>query len=125
MRLYDYVVAGLSRRELLRIAWSVGAAAVVQPPLARRTLAQPLFRSYPFTLGVASGDPLPDGVVLWTRLAPEPLEGGGMPMERVEVAWEIATDSRFRQVAQKGTAIARPEVGHSVHVEVSGLEPGR
>ena len=80
---------------------------------------------YPFSLGVASGDPLPDGIVLWTRLAPKPLEGGGMPMNIVDVDWEIARDARFQNVVQKGTALARPELGHSVHVEVGGLEPAR
>lgn len=124
-RLYDRAVARLSRRQMLKIVWALGATAVAQPVAARRVLAQPIFRTYPFTLGVASGDPLPDGVVLRTRLAPDPLEGGGMPMANVEVGWEIAPDSRFRNVAQRGTAIARPELGHSVHVEVSGLEPGR
>ena len=88
--------------------------------------AQPLFRTYPFPLGVASGDPWPDGVVLWTRLAPEPLDGGGMPMANVEVGWEIAQRSRVcRDRRPKGTAVARPELGHSVHVEADGLEPGR
>src|SRR5687768_16026095 len=81
--------------------------------------------AYPFTLGVASGDPLPDGVVLWTRLAPDPLEGGGMPMANVDVTWEIAEDRQFRAVAQQGHAVSRPELGHSVHVEVNGLRPGR
>src|SRR6476660_5674402 len=52
---------------------------------------------YPFTLGIASGDPLPDGVVLWTRLAPDPLNGGGMPDRAVTVAWGIAEDARFRK----------------------------
>jgi len=50
----------------------------------------------PFTLGVASGDPEPDGVVLWTRLAPDPLQGGGMPPHNVEVEWKVATDQRNR-----------------------------
>jgi alkaline phosphatase D len=76
-------------------------------------------------LGVASGDPWPESVVLWTRLAPEPLAGGGMPMANVEVAWEIAADRAFRAIARKGSALARPELGHSVHVEANGLEPGR
>ena len=83
------------------------------------------FNAYPFTMGVASGDPLPDGVVLWTRLAPRPLEGGGMPMVPVPVQWEVGRDAAFRTIAQKGEALARPELGHSVHVEVAGLEPGR
>ena len=47
--------------------------------LASITYAAPKFKQYPFTLGVASGDPSPDGIVLWTRLAPDPLNGGGMP----------------------------------------------
>jgi alkaline phosphatase D len=125
IRVYDRLVSRLSRRDLLKFAGAAGLAAIARPLVAQQTLARPIFKAYPFTLGVASGDPLPDGVVVWTRLAPEPLEGGGMPMTNVEVQWEIAADSRFRAVTQKGTAIARPELGHSVHVEVAGLEPGR
>ena len=78
-----------------------------------------------FSLGVASGDPLPDGIVLWTRLAPDPLDGGGMPDTVVPVAWEVAEDERFRRAVRRGTAHARPEYGHSVHVDVRGLRPGR
>lgn len=51
----------------------------------------------PFTVGVASGDPTPDGAVLWTRLAPRPLADGGlggMPARPVEVEWEFATAER-------------------------------
>ena len=125
MTIYDRTLARMSRRELMKLASMLGAAAIAPPILARRTLAQPIFDAYPFTLGVASGDPLPDGVVLWTRLAPKPLEGGGMPMTNVGVDWEVARDPRFQSIVQKGTAIARPELGHSVHVEVSGLESGR
>ncbi|HXW05254.1 MAG TPA: alkaline phosphatase D family protein [Vicinamibacterales bacterium] len=124
-RVYDRTLARLSRRQLLDVAWKLGAAALVPPALPSRLFAQPGYRTYPFTLGVASGDPLPDGVVLWTRLAPEPLDGGGMPMANVEVGWEVASDRLFRSVVQKGTAIARPELGHSVHVELQGLEAGR
>lgn len=125
IRVYDRAVLRLSRREVLKIAGTAGLAAIARPVFAQPTLARPVFKAYPFALGVASGDPLPDGVVLWTRLAPEPLDGGGMPMTNVEVQWEIAADSRFRTVAQKGAEIARPELGHSVHVEVAGLDPGR
>ncbi|MCP3028606.1 alkaline phosphatase [Halobacillus sp. A5] len=80
------------------------------------------FKEYPFTLGVASGDPLPDSVILWTRLAIDPLDGGGMPDRKVPVQWEIAKDENFRQVTQRGTEIAIPELAHSVHVDVNGLE---
>src|SRR3954471_14569278 len=96
--LYDRALNGMSRRQLLNAAWKLGTAAVMLPGTSMRTLAQPLFTRYPFTLGVASGDPWPDGVVLWTRLAPDPLDGGGMPMTRVEVGWEIASDSAFRKI---------------------------
>ena len=79
---------------------------------------------YPFTLGVASGDPLPGSVVLWTRLAPEPLTpDGGMPEETVSVRWEVATDEAIEDVVASGTASARPELAHSVHVDVRGLDP--
>jgi alkaline phosphatase D len=125
MLAYDRAVQHLTRRQLLNVAWTIGAAAIAQPLVSTRVLAQPLFRTYPFPLGVASGEPLPNGVVLWTRLAPEPLEGGGMPMANVEVAWEVARDRGLSSIVHKGTAIARPELGHSVHVEAEGLEPAR
>ena len=120
---YDRTVAGFTRREMLRLTSILGAGAILAPAYSRRVLARPIFDAYPFTLGIASGDPAPDGVVLWTRLAPKPLEGGGMPMENVEVDWEVARDNRFTSIVQRGTEIARPEIGHSVHVEVAGLEP--
>lgn len=83
------------------------------------------FSDDPFSLGVASGDPSADGMVLWTRLAPKPLEGGGMPRRNVRVEWEVATDDRMRRIVKRGTAVARPELAHSVHVEVRGLNPSR
>lgn len=82
-------------------------------------------QSYPFTLGVASGDPLPDGVVLWTRLAPEPLAGGGMTPERVTVRWEVAGDDAFRSIVSSGSTVATPELAHSIHADVRGLDPDR
>ncbi|KAA0931963.1 alkaline phosphatase D family protein [Streptomyces apricus] len=82
--------------------------------------------SDPFTLGVASGDPLPDSVVLWTRLAPSPYEpGGGLPSQYVGVQWELASDERFATVVRWGLAIAYPEYNHSLHIEIEGLDPGR
>ncbi|MEW2388374.1 alkaline phosphatase D family protein [Streptomyces venezuelae] len=80
----------------------------------------------PFTLGVASGDPQPTSVLLWTRLAPAPYEpGGGLPRQRVTVQWEVAHDARFRRVARRGTVTAHPEFSHTVHVEADHLLPGR
>lgn len=81
-----------------------------------------------FTLGVASGDPAPDGFVLWTRLAVEPLaeDGmGGMPNRTVPVDWEVAEDDRFARVVRRGHTAASPKLGHSVHVELAGLRPDR
>lgn len=80
---------------------------------------------YPFTLGVASGDPDAEGFVIWTRLAPKPLEGGGMPHANVQVRWQVASDEAMTKVVAEGTAIATPELAHSVHVEVPGLAPDR
>jgi len=88
--------------------------------------AAPTFTDYPFTLGVASGDPLPDSIVLWTRLAPNPLAedgNGGMGNSYVPVQWEIARDEKFNVIVQSGTEVAGPELGHSIHVEVFGLKP--
>jgi alkaline phosphatase D len=79
---------------------------------------------YPFLLGVASGDPLPDSVVLWTRLATDPLNGGGMPDRKIPVKWEIAKDEHFRRIVQRGTEVASPALAHSVHAEVGNLEAG-
>ncbi|MFF7367435.1 alkaline phosphatase D family protein [Streptomyces tricolor] len=114
------------RRFLTAGAAVLGAAASAQLwlPGTARAADTPLPDGV-FTLGVASGDPLPDGIVLWTRLAPDPLNGGGMPDAVFPVAWEIAEDERFRRVARRGTAEARPGLGHSVHVDVRGLRPDR
>lgn len=84
------------------------------------------FRRDPFTLGVAAGDPAADGFVIWTRLAPDPLESaGGMPPAEVPVAWEVANDPAFRNIVRTGEARARAQSAHTVHVECSGLQPHR
>lgn len=115
-RFFGYTGAGAAAILLGTGAWDTAAAAPAR------------LGGYPFTLGVASGDPQPDGVVLWTRLAPEPLapDGrGGMPERLVPVRYEVATDERFRHVVRRGVAHATPRLGHSVHPEIHGLEPGR
>ena len=87
---------------------------------------RPRFADDPFTLGVASGDPTADGAVLWTRLAPRPFEPeGGMAGVRAVVDWEVAADEAFATIVRRGRATAAPELGFSIHVEVSGLEPDR
>ena len=114
------VIETISRRKVITRA--VGGAVLIGAPGILR--AQQLFAAYPFRLGIAAGDPSSSGFVIWTRLAPDPLDDhGGMPMVPVSVNWEVASDERFRSVIAKGDALARPELAHSVHVEVSGLAP--
>ncbi len=114
----------VTRRRFLATA-AVGAAAIALPGSARRALGQYQPANSLFTLGVASGDPLPWSVVLWTRLAPDPLAGGGMPARPVSVHWEVANDPGMRRVVRRGTERAWAQFGHSVHPEVWGLEPDR
>ena len=117
---------GLSRRSFIAGTASFAAAALLSTRARGAVPGAPAFSAYPFSLGVASGDPAPDGVVLWTRLAPRPLEpGGGMPPEPVAVAWQVAEDEAMTRVVQRGSATATPAWGHAVHVEVEGLRPER
>ena len=125
--LYPLAGAGLlSRRSFLAGSASFAAAALLSNRALGALTREAVLPGYPFTLGVASGDPLPDGVVLWTRLAPRPREtGGGMPPDPVEVGWQVAEDEAFARIVQQGTVSAVPEWAHAVHVEVSGLRPDR
>jgi alkaline phosphatase D len=112
----------LLRRVFLARTGQFAALTFASPYFA---LGQPKIADNPFTLGVASGDPTPDGIVLWTRLAPKPTSGGGMPAERIDVEWQVSTDERMSTVVKKGRATATPDLGHSVHVDVRGLDPAR
>ena len=113
----------ISRRTLLRTG---GAAAVLLYGSAVPSAsAGPRFVSYPFTLGVASGEPSPDGIVLWTRLAPDPLNGGGLGEETYRVRFEVAKDPGFRHLVHRGHTRVGPEEVHTVHAEVTGLKPER
>ncbi len=115
--------ADKSRRRFL--AFSAGLPAFATLAKCARTCKANL-TSDPFTLGVASGDPDHQSVVLWTRLAPSPLvPGGGMPAQATEVHWEIATDESMKQVVASGKEVATPQLGHSVHVEANGLQADR
>jgi len=115
----------LDRRRFLGLAGAATFSVAFSGPFSvgRARAARPL-GGYPFTLGVASGDPRPRAVVLWTRLAPDPLNGGGMPEEPIPVRWLVARNERLTRVVRRGVALARPESAHSVHVDVHGLAPG-
>ncbi|QYF95478.1 alkaline phosphatase D family protein [Massilia sp. PAMC28688] len=114
------------RREFLlqgtRLA-GIAAALGSATPLA---LGQaPAVRAYPFSLGVASGSPLPDSVILWTRILPDPLNAASVAPVALVVRWEVAHDQAFTRMVAKGSASAVPELAHSVHVDVKGLDPAR
>lgn len=84
------------------------------------------FPSNPFTLGIASGDVTDSSVILWTRLAPNPLAvDGGMDRISVAVKWELFLDAGLAHIVQQGQALAIPALAHSVHVDVAGLQAGR
>ena len=84
------------------------------------------FTSSPFTLGIASGDITDSSAVLWTRLAPEPMQfDGGMAPLSFAVQWELASDPSLSHIIQRGESLATPALAHSVHVDIQGLEPGR
>lgn len=104
-----------SRRQWLAAAAAWGACATA-PAWVRHARAADTAR---FTLGVASGYPQPDSVVLWTRLV-----GENLPAE-VPVQWEVAEDETFTRIVQRGTHTAQAQWAHSVHVQPRGLAPAR
>ena len=115
----------MDRRNFLGDLTRYAALCAAAPGLDPRSRLK-RFTSDPLTLGVASGDPLPTGGVLWTRLAPQPMEPGwGMDGLRSQVTWEVADDDRFTRIVRTGVYGAVPELGYSVHVEVDGLMPDR
>lgn len=121
----------MHRRQLLHLLTRRAAALALGSLFGPRAGAQGGIASAriaddPFTLGVASGMPRPDSVVLWTRLAPRPLEpGGGLPALPLEVRWELAEDEQFATGLRRGSVVAWPAHAHSVHLQVDGLASGR
>lgn len=107
----------LSRRRF--ISASTAALCLTRVPLVAGSIG------YPFTLGVASGCPRDHSVILWTRLAPSPLAGGGMPQREVEVRYRVCTDPDMRQAVKDGVVRTDHHKAHSVHVTLTGLKPGR
>jgi alkaline phosphatase D len=119
----------IDRRRLIGGLGCLGL--VAGPAVIGRALAQIRpWQADPFSLGVAAGAPRPDGFVLWTRLAPDPLSTnpatpGGMTGGDVPVAYEVAGDEAMRDIVRRGVADAEAAYGWSIHVDVSGLQPGR
>ncbi len=118
--------SSVDRRQFLEYTWSaVGASIALGLSSSSEAFEVPRFGTNPFTLGVASGDPTSDGIVLWTRLAPEPKDPLHLGKRDIPVRWRIAKDDRMRHDVAKGWAVARSRLAHSVHVEVDDLRPGR
>jgi len=116
----------IPRLTVTRRALPAGSAAAVATARVGRAWA---LAGDPFALGVASGSPGPESVVLWTRLAPEPLatdpdRPGGMPVPPVAVRWEVGLDDRLSQIVRNGEATAVPEYAHAVHVEMRPARTG-
>ncbi|ACB53722.1 phosphodiesterase/alkaline phosphatase D [Crocosphaera subtropica ATCC 51142] len=111
----------MKRRDFL-ITTLLSSGLIISDQLNTQAVSIPEFSNFPFSLGVASGDPLSDRIIIWTRLAPNPLKGGGMPKIRVPVQWKVAKDPKMIEIVRQGTVMATPELGHAVHVDVTQLE---
>ena len=122
---YDLFHLRGTRRDFLQLTGGVTGLIALGPLSACGAERSVALSANPFTLGVASGDPSPDGVVLWSRLGRSTLEAAGAADHAIGVDWEVAEDEGFTRIARSGSALATPQLGHSVHVELSGLEPGR
>ncbi|MFJ4675133.1 alkaline phosphatase D family protein [Kitasatospora sp. NPDC088783] len=118
-------MSNLSRRIfLLGGLTTAGAAALQLGAMAPSSAAAST--PFPFTLGVASGEPDDSSVVLWTRLAPAPTNAdgqGGMPNADVAVDWQVSADQNFTSLIGSGTVTARYAQAHAVHVLAGGLAP--
>ncbi|MFC5513053.1 alkaline phosphatase D family protein [Massilia jejuensis] len=112
-----------ARRTFLLDAARLAAAAAAGTAFSQGAAA--VDKSYPFALGVASGSPLPHAVILWTRILPDPLNAASVSPIALTVRWEVAEDEAFRKVVAAGSAVAAPELAHSVHVDATGLRPER
>jgi alkaline phosphatase D len=106
-----------TRRDLLKAL----SLATLVLPYSSSTYAQRRFDKNPFILGVASGSPTDQSIVLWTRLIDDGLFSSHLPNEPIEVKWELAKDQKFSQIIQSGLSLAVPALAYSVHVEVNQL----
>jgi alkaline phosphatase D len=111
----------MQRRHLLKLV----AASAALTSLPHSIWARQTWSTNPFSLGIASGSPTSDSVVLWTRLGLEGIEAAGRNNSNVPVTWQIAHDRNFGRIVKQGEVMASPALAHSVHAEVGGLEPDR
>ncbi|MEO0614598.1 MAG: alkaline phosphatase D family protein [Pseudomonadota bacterium] len=121
----DSKLVGIGRRQFLK---GLGASSglVAAPAFIQGALGDAYLEATSlFPLGVASGDPAPGSVVLWTRLADDPLAGGQIPDRPIPLTWEVAEDPGMRRVLRRGVGVARPQFGHAVRVVARGLPDDR
>jgi alkaline phosphatase D len=111
-----------SRRDFLKLSTATLLLGAMPARLLRAS-DELRFKNNPFALGVASGYPTADGMVLWTRLLPDTPEM--LKSTAVPVTLEIASDERMRSIVQSSTHHATPEFAHSIHAEIAGLRPNR
>jgi alkaline phosphatase D len=112
----------LSRRDALR---GLGAGLLLATPARLLRASESRFTANPFPLGVASGYPSADGVVLWTRVMAAGADSSQLIDAAIPVTLEISTDEKLRKVIRTDTLFATPEWAHSIHAEVTGLKPDR
>jgi alkaline phosphatase D len=116
------------RRQFLQLAgFAASSAATLSLPRSvwSQTDSQQRFDTHPFALGVASGSPTHDSVVLWTRLIDAGFLKQNFDNKAIAVRWEVADDDKFSRIVQSGQHLAVPELAHSVHVEVQNLQSDR
>ncbi|MBW4646481.1 MAG: alkaline phosphatase [Goleter apudmare HA4340-LM2] len=118
-----FLQSRIKRRNLIIGAGAFTGLAIASQFPHQQAIARVRFSDYPFKLGVASGEPYDTSVVIWTRLAPDPLNGGGMPSVNVPIRWEVASDPNMRRIVYRGNVWATPELAHSVRIVVEGLLP--
>ncbi|MFG2309486.1 alkaline phosphatase D family protein [Streptomyces sp. NPDC048566] len=109
------------RRSVVKAA---AATAVLAGPLAAALPAHAATEAPAFLHGVASGDPLPDGILLWTRVTPEPraIPGSGLGAD-TEVSWTVAADRAFTTIVAQGSTTATAASDHTVKADIRGLRP--
>jgi alkaline phosphatase D len=107
--------AGTSRRGFFFKTSAAAAVAATGPSLALGAAAA---AGSLFQHGVASGDPLSDRVILWTRVSL------AQPRSAVSVAWTVARDPAMTQVVQRGNSKTNPARDYTVKVDATGLQPG-
>ncbi|WP_459181371.1 alkaline phosphatase D family protein [Streptomyces sp.] len=109
-----------SRRAVVKAA-AAGAALI---PLVATAAHAQTSTAPAFLHGVASGDPLPDGILLWTRVTPTPeaVPGSGLGAD-AEVSWTIAADRAFNSVVATGSTTATSASDHTVKADIRGLKP--